>query len=529
MNKKINSFDLSVIESTIEKLDKMVARSMGAKGLMAVIDRGIMDKPLITDDGVTIAKESRGQFNNYERPIYNLCIEAMHNVEKTAFDGTTLTILLISEFFKYSQKLKKAGYDPHIVSEKVQSFAQEMIKYISVSKKTEITPEIIKTVATVSSKIPIIGEMIASAYQRAGNEMNVVIEHNRHKGDYQHEITVDEGFVLDMDGFYGDEFSVLCTDDKQTKTEFDNARLVLLSSGGLEQNYGVHFFNSFPKDEPIPPLVFFIARSFDPKSLQWLVNTLVNTNKSFAKSNMPQLQFQFVMLDNSTADRRFLDVAAYSGATIQDATLGTKAYELKHCGYAKKIIIEKNKTTIIKPDDLDNRGAVDNRVLQYNDFLEKRKFNLVKSDEIDVKKSIAALTSGIVKILIATPTKTEFELIRLKLDDAIGTVVKVCDSGYIRGCGRELMNMIHDANLKGAEAELCSAPMKQILSNAGMKFKMKEFYSDRDKIYDVKAKAYTTCKKSGIYDSFEAYRQAITNASSIVSQLALAFVYLPNS
>lgn len=528
MKRRENAFDLSVVEKTIKKLDAMVTPSMGAKGLMALIDRGAFDKPLVTDDGVTIAKESRNQFTARERPIYTLCIEAMHNVEKTAFDGTTLTILLISEFFKYAKRLLKSGKDPHVVSEKVQAFAQDIIKYLEENKQKEISEKIVEQVATVSSKMPIIGKMIASAFETAGPEMNVIIEHNRLKGDYQHEIVVDEGFVLDMDGFYGDEFSALCTDDKQSKTEFENARLVLLSSGGLEQNYGVHFFNSFPKDKPIPPLVFFIARSFDPKSLQWLLNTLVATNKSFRENNIQELKFQFVLLDNSTADRRFLDVAAFSGGTIQDATLGTKAYELQHCGYAKKIIIEKTKTIIIKPDSIDNRGPIDNRILQYQEFLESRKFNLTRVDEVDIKKSIAALKNGIVKILIATPTKTEFELIRLKLDDAIGTVVKVCNGGYIRGCGKDLFNMITDKKIKGAEAEFCKAPMRCILTNAGKKFKERDFVGVKDVIYDVKGKCYTLCEVSGIYDSFEAYRQAIVNASSIVSQLVLSFVYITN-
>lgn len=520
------TFDLKIIGNTIKKLSNMVTPSMGAKGRMAIIDRGSADKPLITDDGVTIAKEARRAFTQGEMPIYTLCIEAMHNVEKMAFDGTTLTILMINEFYKYGEFLLKKGLDSHVVSERIQQFAQKMIAYLDSCKQTEITPEIIETVATVSSKIPVIGQMIAQAYVAAGGEMNVVIEHNRRKGDYQHEIVREEGFVLDMEGFYGDEFAVLTTDDKQTKTEFNNARLVFLSAGSLEQDYAKGFFNSIPKDKPIPPLVFFISRNFDPKSLQFIINTLVNTNKNLDKNGMPPVLFQFVMLDSGTADRRFLDAAAYSGGTLQDNTLGTKAYLFEHCGYAKKIIIEKYKTIIIKPDDLDNRVAVDNRIQSYQDFLESRKFNLGEADRVDIKKSIAALSTGIVKILIATPTKSEFELIKLKMDDAIGTVIKVCETGYIKGAGRELYNMIDVWQLKKEEVEICRAPMKKILENAGHKFKDKDFKGCKDLIFDVKEKCFTMYDNAGIYDSFEAYRQAITNASSIVSQLILGYVYI---
>lgn len=520
------TFDLEIIGNTIKKLSNMVTPSMGAKGRMAVIGRGAADKPLITDDGVTIAKESRRAFTQEEMPIYTLCIEAMHNVEKMAFDGTTLTVLLTNEFYKYGEALLKKGLDNHVVSEKIQEFAQKMISYLNKNKQTEITPEIIETVASVSSKMPVIGKMIASAYVAAGGDMNVVIEHNRRRGDYQHEIVREEGFVLDMEGFYGDEFGVLTTDEKQTKTEFNNARLVLLSSGGLEQDYAKGFFNSIPKDKPIPPLVFFISRTFDPKSLQFIINTLVNTNKSLEKNGIQPVLFQFVMLEGGTADRRFLDIAAYSGGVIQDATLGTKAYLFEHCGYAKKIIIEKFKTIIVKPDELENRVAIDNRVQFYQEYLESRKFNIGEVDRVDIKKSIAALSTGIVKILIATPTKSEFELIKLKMDDAIGTVVKVCETGYIRGAGREIYNMIKQENLDKEEAEICRAPMKKILDNAGHKFKEKDLKDIEDLIYDVKQKCYTMYDDAGIYDSFEAYRQAITNASSIISQLILGYVYI---
>jgi len=520
------TFDLNVIGNTIKKLNDMVTPSMGAKGRMAIIDRGSADKPLITDDGVTIAKESRRAFSQIEMPVYTLCIEAMHNVEKTAFDGTTLTILLTREFYKYAEALLAKGYDNHIVSEKVQEFAQRIIAHLKDYRQKEINPRIVETVATVSSKMPIIGKMIAEAFKYAGSDMNVIIEHDRKKGDYQHAIVKDEGFVLDMEGYYGDEFSVLTTDEKRTKTEFNNARLVLLSSGSLEQDYAKGFFASIPSDKPIPPLVFFISRNFDAKSLQYIINTLVNTNKTFDKDGRTLIQFQFVMLDSGTADRRFLDIAAYSGATIQDNTLGTKAYRFEHCGYAKKIIIEKLKTIIVKPDDLDNRVAIDNRIDSYNQFLESRKFNLGEADRVDVKKSIAALSNGVVKILVATPTKSEFELIKLKMDDAIGTVVKVCSTGYIKGAGREIYNFKFQESLTKEEEELCTAPMRKILENAGHKFDSKAFDRDKAIIYDVKQKCYTPYDEAGIYDSFEAYRQAVTNSSSIVSQLILGYVYI---
>lgn len=524
------TFNLDIVASVIQKLNDVVVPSMGAKGRMAIIDRGLGEKPLITDDGVTIAKEARNIFTREERAIYQYCIEAMHNVEKTAYDGTTLTILMLNEFYKYGKMLVELGVDNQEVAEEIQIFAKKIIDYLNENKHTEITPEIIKSVATVSTKMPLIGEIIASAHEMAGDDMNVIIEHNRQADDYQHEVIRDEGFVLDMEGYYGDEFNVLTTDDKQTRTEFDDARIVLLSSGGLEQDYAINFFKSIPVSEKPAPLVFVISKNFDPKSLQLIINTLVNTGKARAEKGIPAHMFQFIMLEPYSADRRFLDIAAYTSGTIQDDTLGTKAYRYEHCGYAKKIIIEKHKTTIIKDDNHDNIVAIDRRVADYQNYLESNKYTIGRVDEVDIKKSISALTSGVIKILIATPTRSEFEFVRLKLDDAIGTVKMVCRNGYINGSGRELLNYYFRHGTE-QNKELLIGPMKNILTNAGFKFDLAHFKKkdyQTNLIYDVKEKKYTDCNTSGIFDSFEAYKTAISNASSVVSQLIRGYVYIVN-
>jgi len=524
-----HTFDLGIVGEVIQKLNDVVVPSMGAKGRMAIIERGIGEKPLITDDGVTIAKEARGIFDKNERAIYQYCIEAMHNVEKTAFDGTTLTILMINEFYKYGKALLRDGVDAQVVAEQIQNLAKAIIDYLDHHKLTEITPSVIENVATVSTKMPFIGKIIAEAHRLSGDSMNVIIEHNRESGDYKHEVTRDEGFVLDMEGYFGEEFAVLTTDEKQTITEFDNARIALLSSGGLEQDNAINFFKSIPMSEKPAPIVFVVSKHFDPKSMQLIVNTLVSTGKARREKGLPVQMFQFVLLDGGTADRRFLDIAAYTGGTIQDATLGTKAYRFEHCGYAKKIIVEKNKTTIIKPDDLDNSGRIDARVLDYKKFLEANKYNIGRVDEVDISKSISALTNGLVKIQIATPTKSEFEFIRLKLDDAIGTVKMVCKSGYIKGCGRELFNFHLERPRLPYAKELLVSPMKNILKNAGHPFEYQFFRTSADDlIYDVKQKEFTSCRDSGIYDSFESYRAAISNASSVVSQLVRGYIYIVN-
>lgn len=511
------TFEIDIIKDTINKLADIVLPSMGAKGKMALIERGGFDKPLITDDGVTIAKESRTVFDINERPIYNLCIEAMHNVEKEAADGTTLAILMLKELYK--EALKKAEEtDVQTASIYIQDLALEIIKELDKSKLTEINHSIIKSIATVSTKMPLIGSMISDAWKIAGDEMNIIIEHDR-TGDYQHKITREPGFSLENCGWNMDEFVSLTNDENNTKTEFENARLMFLSSGGLETKFAINFFNSFPTNKEIPPIVFFIPKHFAPLDLLYIINTLNNTNKSFLERGSKPVQFQFVVMSNAGTDRMFQDVAAFTGGKIQDATLGTREYLFENSGYAKFISITRHQTIIIPDEKIDNKLAVENRIKQYEEYLESNKFSINEVDTVDIKKQLSALTSGIIKIKLSLPTRSNFDFIKLKLDDAIGTVKHVCRNGYILGGGKALYNLNH------IDFGFRDAPLKQILSNAEAK-DVDFFAMTQDTIYNVVTKEYEPADKNGIYDSFEAYKRALLQASSVVAQLILSYVYI---
>lgn len=522
MNEKY-TFNLDIIKDTIYKLGDIVRPSMGAKGRMALIERGGFDKPLITDDGVTIAKEARNVFDINERPIYNLLIEAMHNVEKVAKDGTTLTILMLEEFYKLALEGIKHE-DPQEISEYIKELSLHIIKELEKNKLTEINKSIIKSVATVSTKMPLIGNMIADAWEVAGDDMNIIIEHDR-RGDYQHQIVVEEGFTLDNSGWNMDEFISLTNDEQHTKTEFKDARLIMLSAGGLEQKFAMDFFRSIKKnkDGSFPPLVFFIPKSFNPIDLVYILNTLNATNEELIKNKQAPIQFQFVIMSGANTDRMYHDLAAYTNGKIQDVTLGTREYKFEHSGYAKFISITQHNTVIVPNKELDNSVAVGNRIKLYKDFLENNKFELGEIDEVDIKKQLSSLTSGIVKIKLALPTRSNFEFIKLKLDDAIGTVKHVCKSGYIHGGGTALANIIGKTNENINEFLL--APRKQIIKNAGLVCPEPQDLKE-DELLNVKTNTIEKASENGIYDSFEAYKQALLQASSIISQLILTYVYI---
>ncbi|MDD4068899.1 MAG: TCP-1/cpn60 chaperonin family protein [Candidatus Izemoplasmatales bacterium] len=529
---KRDIFDLDIIDQTINKLAGIVIPSMGAKGRMALIERGAFDKPLITDDGVTIAKESMKVFTHEERPIYSLCIEALHNVEKTAFDGTTLTILMIKAFHQYAKRLTKEGVDQQLVSEAVLKRASEIVKILDEMKMTEVTPEIIENVATVATKIKQIGKMIAETHKIAGNEMNIVIQHDQSKGDYIHTIKAEDGYVLEDEGYHLDENVNFTTDDKRSYTEYEHARLVFLSSGGFEFQPMLNFFKSLPTED-VPPLIFFLPKQYDANTLLNILNIMIESNKKFAETGQESriMRFQFVYLHKNTSDRKFRDLAAYTNGVIQDEVLGTKDYKFENCGFAKKIIIYKGRTIILKEDQKNNAFAVDARVKEYNEYLERNKFQLMEVDRVDIIKSISALTSSIVKIMLAVPTRSEYEFLKLKFDDAIGTVKMTIRNGYLLGGGKSLFNVGKGFySQKNKEIlEITQAPIKQITSNAGYKFKdvlKSGKLIGEDYIFNVMKGKWEPASEEGIYDSYEAYRSAILNASSVVSQLILTYVYI---
>ncbi len=481
------------MKRVFQTVNDMVVPTMGAKGLLVALDDDF-GKCTLTDDGVTVAKQAI-HMDGLDKMIAVDMIEAAATTEKEALDGTTLTILMTNEFYKWGYYEILKGRHPQVVADQLE----REVKWVRdelLKERMQLADRNVKDVATISTKIPMVGQIVADAYRECGKDMNVIIEHDRENMGVKIEKT--DGFSIDS-GFMSDAMRNLCEDGE--KWEAENCHIVLLKEGIMTQVGLGNFFKSIPNDRITDPFVFMMNPNFNPNTLRLLIDALIKNN----------FKYQFIFVNEAKMDDIYMDVAAVTGGTVQDASAGVGDYLYEYCGFAHKVTIEIDKSIFI---NLDKKQEVDARVKVYKEKL-KKKYKLTGVDEALYTRRLGALTNGIVKIKVGVPTVTEFKTLHLKLDDAIGAVKKAFENGVVLGGGKALYNVGLRTKHLGIN-KLLKVPMKQILSNAGIKNipRASELVAKNLGV-DVRTNKIVNLNASGILDSYTSIDEALKNASSI--------------
>ena len=482
-----------LVSKVFQEVNDMVVPTMGAKGLLVALDDDL-GKSTLTDDGVTVARQAI-HMDGMERMIAVDMIEAAATTEREALDGTTLTILLTNELFQLGYKKILRGEHPQIVADQIEKEIEFVRKALTV-EKIDMRDSYVKDIATISTKVPMIGEIVEKAYKIAGKEMNVIIEHDRENAGIN--IEHSKGFSIDS-GFMSDAMRNLCED--QEKWEQKNCWIVLLKEGIMTQAGLGNFFKSIPEDNIHDPFVFVLNPNFNPNTLRLIIDTLIKN----------QMKYQFIFVNEDKPDDVYMDIAAVTGGIVQDASSGVGDYLFKHCGKADKITIEIDKTLFSMEE---KNEEVERRVKVYKEKLNK-KYKISRVDEALYTKRLGALENGIVKIKVGVPTVTEYQTLRLKLDDAIGAVRKAFEQGIVLGGGKTLYNIGLKYNHLQTSPAL-SAALKQVCRNAGVKnIPRRQLNKDKNIGVDVTTNKIVNLELSGILDSYASIDEALKNASSI--------------
>ena len=408
----------SLIKETFQKINDMVVPTMGAKGLLVALDDDF-GKCTLTDDGVTVARQAI-HLDGMEKMIAVDMIEAAATTEKEALDGTTLTILLTNALYDHGYKMIKRGKHPQLVADQIEhevAMVREKLKM----EKFKMEPKHVKSIATISTKIPMVGEIVEEAYKKCGAGMNIVIEHDREGSGVKVEQT--KGFSIDS-GYMSDAMAALCDDGE--KWEADNCNIVLLKEGVMTQVGLGEFFKSIPEDKIKNPFVFVLNPAFNPNTLRLLIDTLIKNN----------FKYQFIFVNETKMDDVYMDLAAVTNGVVQDASNGVGDYKYEYCGHADHVVIEIDRSLFI----CEKNKLVPERIKQYKKKLDK-KYKLSGVDEALYTKRLGALENGVVKIKVGVPTVTEFKTLHLKLDDAIGAVRMALENGVVLGGGKTLYNI----------------------------------------------------------------------------------------
>lgn len=495
----------------VNKLADTVKVTLGPKGRNVVLDKGF-GAPLITNDGVTIAKEIELE-DKFENMGARLVKEVSEKTNDVAGDGTTTATVLAQSMIKEGVKNVAAGTDPMAIKrgmDKASVAAVEALKKISVPVNGK---DDIARVASISADNEEIGNLIADAMEKvttngvitieesktSNTELNVVEGMQFDKGYVSpYMVTDTEKMIADMDNPY-----ILITDKK-----IDNIQEILpLLENVMKMSGKLVIICDDIEGEALSTLIL--------NKLRGVLNVVAVKAPGYGDKRKEMLQ----------------DIAVLTGGEVITSDLGLelKDTEVTQLGRAKQVKIEKDKTIIV--DGNGDKGQIADRVGQIRAQLNEEKSEYEKEK---LQERLAKLAGGVAVIGVGAATEVEMKDKKLRIEDALSATKAAVEEGIVAGGGTAYINIIPDVekvvnNLSGDEKvggkiilKALEEPVKQIAINAGLEpaVILEKVKSEKEGIgFDAKNEEYVDMKKSGIVDPTKVSRSAIQNAESIASMI----------
>ena len=495
------------MEKGVDVLADTVKITLGPKGRNVVLDKGY-GSPLITNDGVTIAKEIELE-DNFANMGAKLVYEVANKTNDIAGDGTTTATVLAQAMIHKGIDYVNKGSNPVFLREGIEKAGKAVADYLLEHTKLIETSKDIASVATISSSSAEIGDEIAKAMDLVGR--NGVITVDESKG-FDTELEVVKG--LQYDKGYISPYMV--TDRDKMIAELEDA-YILVTDQKLNNIQDVLPVLQGVVDEHKPLLI--IADDIDNDVTSTLIVNKLRGTFNVVATKAPEF---------GDAQKNILeDIAILTGAKFysKDLNMELKNITLEDLGKAKKVTITKDNTTII--DGAGNKEAVDARISELNAQAENSK------SEFDKKKyheRAAKLSGGVAVIKVGATTESELKEKKLRIEDALNATKAAVSEGIVVGGGAALMDAqkalkdkIKDKNPdieKGIRVVLdsLSAPLYQIAENAGYNGDVIVEKQKRQQTgvgFDAKAGKWVNMFEAGIVDPTKVTRSAILNSSSI--------------
>ena len=500
------------LQGGVNALADTVKITLGPKGRNVVLDKKY-GSPLITNDGVTIAKEIELE-DAFENMGAQLVKEVATKTNDIAGDGTTTATLLAQAIVREGMKNVTAGAAPMAVKRGISAAVDASVAALAKSAQKVNGNEDIARIATVSSGDCEIGKLIADAMDKVSADGVITIEESKTADTYS---DVVEGMQFDK-GYISPYFS---TDMEKMVCEFDDA-FVLITDKKISNIQDLvplleQFANSGRK-------LLIIAEDIENEALSTLIlNRLRGTVNSCA------------VKAPGFGDRRkemLQDIAVLTGCQVVTDDLGIdlKEISIDDLGTAKQIKVTKENTIIV--DGGGSKQAIDERIQQIRAAIEETSSSF---DKEKLQERLAKLTGGVAVIKVGAATETEMKEKKLRIEDALAATKAAIEEGIVPGGGVALINTskaVEDviAKLSGDEKtgativlRALEEPMRQIAENAG-----EEGSVIIDNIkranqvgygYDVSTGDYGDMIKAGIVDPAKVTRSALQNAASIAAMI----------
>ena len=500
------------LQTGIDKLSDTVKITLGPKGRNVVLDRKY-GSPLITNDGVTIAKEVELE-DAFENMGAQLVKEVATKTNDVAGDGTTTATLLAQALVREGMKNVAAGANPMVVKKGMQLAVDAAVEAIKANAKPVKSTDDIARIATISAADEFIGKLIAEAMEKVTADGVITIEESKTSETYS---DVVEGMQFDR-GYIS---PYMVTDTDKMEAVIDDAYVLITDK-------------KISSIQEILPLLEKIVQA--GKKLVIIAEDVEGEALSTILVNSLRGTFTCVCVKApGFGDRRkemLQDIAILTGGQVITSDLGLelKDADLYQLGRAKQVKVTKENTTIV--DGAGQKDDIKARVQQIRSQIES---TTSEFDREKLQERLAKLAGGVAVIRVGAATETEMKEKKLRIEDALAATKAAVEEGCVAGGGVALLNAIpevsklldtDDADLKTGVSIVVKAieePLRQIAKNAGLEGSVivNDIMSSKKKGYgfDFAKEEYVDMFKKGILDPAKVTRSALQNAASVAAMV----------
>lgn len=493
----------------VDKLADTVKVTLGPKGRNVVLEKSY-GSPLITNDGVTIAKEIELE-DHFENMGAKLVSEVASKTNDIAGDGTTTATVLTQAIVREGLKNVTAGANPLGIRRGIELATKAAVEELHNISTVVDSKEAIAQVAAVSSGSDKVGHLIADAMEKVGNDGVITIEESK---GIETELDVVEGMQFDRG--YLSQYMV--TDNDKMEAVLENP-YILITDKKISNIQDILPLLEQILQQSRPLLI--IADDVDGEALPTLVLNKIRGTFNVVAVKAPGF-----------GDRRkamLEDIAILTGGTVitDDLGLELKDATIENLGNASKVVVDKDNTTIVEGSG--EKEAIEARVqLIKNQIVETTS----DFDREKLQERLAKLAGGVAVVKVGAATETELKELKLRIEDALNATRAAVEEGMVSGGGTALVNVISKVSAVEAEGDVATGikivvraleePIRQIAENAGYegsvivdKLKNVELGTG----FNAATGEWVNMVEAGIVDPTKVTRSALQNAASVSALL----------
>jgi chaperonin GroEL len=496
--------------SGVDQLANAVRVTLGPKGRNVVIEKSF-GSPTVTKDGVTVAKEIELE-DRFENMGAQMVKEVASKTSDVAGDGTTTATVLAQAIFREGSKLVVAGMNPMELKRGIDAAVRAITDDLAkMSKPTRDAQEIAQVGAISANNDPAIGQFLSEAMEKVGREGVITVEEAK---SMETTLDVVEGMQFDR-GYLSPYF---VTDPERMEVVVDEA-LVLLHEKKISSMKDLVPLLEQVARQGKPLLI--VAEDIEGEALATLVVNKIRGTLNVAAVKAPGF-----------GDRRkamLQDMAILTGGQVIAEELGLKLENvtLKDLGEAKRIVIDKDNTTLI--DGGGSKKDIEGRCAEIRNQIEDTTSDY---DREKLQERLAKLVGGVAVVKVGAATETEMKEKKARVEDALHATRAAVEEGIVPGGGVALLRCIKSLEGLGENEEqeagvnivrrAIEAPLRRIAENAGIDGSIvvdKVKHSKGSQGFNAATEDYEDLIKAGVIDPTKVVRTALQNAASVASML----------